>query len=179
MNFCCESNDREPTEHLPAINSCESFSLKAVYSRSQTSAENFVYSACEGAACKDIEAYFDSPSVQSKSLDDLLRRSDIAAVIIAVAIDVAPVLIKKALAAGKHVLSEKPIAPDLNTARSLVDYSQEMKGVLWGVGENFRFWDSVHQAAKIIKDLDANLLTFSVAAFSFTDSRNPFYHSEW
>ncbi|CEJ57514.1 hypothetical protein PMG11_06205 [Penicillium brasilianum] len=166
-------------EHLPAIKACQSFSLKAVYSRSQSSAESFVAVACEGEANEDVEAYFDSPSTPSKSLDNLLRRDDIVAVIVAVAIDVAPELIKKALAAGKHVLSEKPIAPDLNTARSLVNYSQQLKDVLWGVGENFRFWNSVHRAAEIIKDLDANLLTFSVTAYSFTDAKNPFYHSDW
>jgi predicted dehydrogenase len=138
-----------------------------------------VAAAREGEASKDVEAYFDSPSVPSKSLDDLLRRDDIAAVIIAVAIDVSPLLIKKALAAGKHVLSEKPIAPDLKIAQSLADYSRQMKDVLWGVGENFRFWNSVHRAAKIIEDLDADLLTFSVTAYSFTDPKNPFYHSGW
>ncbi|GLI76570.1 hypothetical protein PoHVEF18_004843 [Penicillium ochrochloron] len=166
-------------EHLPAIKACQFFTLKAVYSRSQNSAESFVAAACEGGASEDVEAYFDSPSASSKSLDDLLRRDDIAAVIVAVAIDVSPVLIKKALAAGKHVLSEKPIAPDLDIAQSLVDYSQQTNDVLWGVGENFRFWNSVHRAAKIIEDLDANLLTFSVTAYSFTDAKNPFYHSDW
>lgn len=131
-------------------------------------------------AGEGAEGYFDSPSVASKSLDDLLRRDDIAAVIIAVAIDAAPELIKKALGAGKHVLSEKPIAPDVKTAQSLIDYHrQQTKEVLWAVGENFRFWNSVHKAAKIIKDLNANLVTFSVTAFSFTDAKNPFFHSDW
>ncbi|KAB8203057.1 hypothetical protein BDV34DRAFT_200015 [Aspergillus parasiticus] len=163
-------------EHLPAIKSCPSLSLKAVYSRSQTSAESFAATAGE-----DIEAYFESPSVQSKSLDDLLQRQDIAAVIIAVAITAAPDLIQKALAAGKHVLSEKPIAPDVETAQKLMDYHHQQMhgGVLWGVGENFRFWDPVHQAAKILTEMGGSLVTFSVTAYSFTDSKNPFYHTDW
>lgn len=150
--------------------------MKAVYSRSQTSAESFV-----AAAGEDAEAYFDSPSVQCKSLDDLLQRQDIVAVIIAVAITAAPDLIKKALAAGKHVLSEKPIAPDVETAHRLIDYHHQptIGGVLWGVGENFRFWDSVHKAVRILKDMGGSLVTFSVTAYSFTDSQNPFYHSDW
>lgn len=132
------------------------------------------------AAGEDSEAYFDSPSAPSKSLDDLLRRDDIAAVIVCVAIDVSPELIKKALRAGKHVLSEKPIAPDLKTARSLIDfYQKEIKDVLWGVAENFRFWKSVHEAAKIIKGLNANLVTFSINSYSFVNADNPFYHSDW
>ncbi|PIG89930.1 oxidoreductase [Aspergillus arachidicola] len=164
------------TEHLPAIKSCPSLSLKAVYSRSQTSAERFAATAGE-----DIEAYFESPSVQSKSLDDLLQRQDIVAVIIAVAITAAPDLIQKALAAGKHVLSEKPIAPDVETAQRLMDYhhQQTKGGVLWGVGENFRFWDSVQKAARILTEMGGSLVTFSMTAYSFTDSKNPFYHSDW
>jgi predicted dehydrogenase len=151
------------------------FNLKAVYSRSQISAEAFV-----AAHCENTEAYFNTPSVPSKSLDDLLDRDDITAVIIAVAINVAPELIKKALAAGKNVLSEKPIAPDVKTAQMLIDYHhQYASNLIWGVGENFRFWNSVNDVAKIISDLNANLLTFSVTAYSFMDSKNPFYHSDW
>lgn len=88
--------------------------LKAIYSRSQISAENFI-----AAASSNAEAYFDSPSIPSKSLDSLLQRDDIAAVIVCVAINVSPEVIKKALHAGKHVLSEKPIAPDLKNCSEL------------------------------------------------------------
>ncbi|KAL3482793.1 hypothetical protein BJX62DRAFT_231441 [Aspergillus germanicus] len=162
-------------EHLPAIKACPSLSLRAVYSRSQASAEKLATEAGE-----DVDAYFDSPSVPSKALDDLLSRADITAVIIAVAIPVSPDLIKKALAAGKHVLSEKPIAPDVGIARELIEYHRQQEGgVLWAVGENFRFWDSVHRAASILKEMRGSLVTFSVTAFSFTDAENPFYHSDW
>ncbi|KAL2811609.1 hypothetical protein BJX63DRAFT_444028 [Aspergillus granulosus] len=162
-------------EHLPAIKLCPSLSLKAVYSRSQTSAENFV-----AAADEEIEAYFDSPGIPSKSLDDLLKRDDIAAVIIAVAIPVAPDIIKRALAAGKHVLSEKPIAPDVKTARELMEYHhKQTTSVIWAVGENFRFWESVHKAVSILTEMRGSLITFSVTAYSFMDATNPYYHSDW
>jgi predicted dehydrogenase len=163
------------TEHLPAIKACPSMSLRAVYSRSQASAEKLAAEAGEG-----VDTYFDSPSVSSKSLDALLSRADIAAVIIAVAIPVSPELIKKALRAGKHVLSEKPIAPEVKIARELIDHHrQQARGVLWAVGENFRFWEPVHKAASILKQMGGSLVTFSVTAFSFTDVENPFYHSDW
>lgn len=110
----------------------------------------------------------------------MLRRDDIAAVVIAVAISASPGIIKRALGAGKHVLSEKPIAPDVQTAKSLIEYHQkEARDVLWGVAENFRFWASVDKAAQIIQGLSANLVTFSVTAYSFADAKNPFYNSEW
>ncbi|KAL3455861.1 hypothetical protein BJX64DRAFT_297162 [Aspergillus heterothallicus] len=166
-------------EHLPAIKSCSLLSLKAVYSRSQSSAESFI--ADSGA---DATAYFDSSSTPSKSLDDLLQREDIEAVIIAVAINAAPDLIKKALAAGKHVMSEKPIAPDVETAEELIEYhdrlaQQQSKPVLWAVGENFRFWNPVQRAAGILKQMGGRLVMFSVTAYSFTDATNPYFASDW
>ncbi|GKZ86191.1 hypothetical protein AnigIFM56816_001243 [Aspergillus niger] len=142
-------------EHLPALSSCPSFNLKAIYSRSQKSAESLA-----AAAGENTEAYFDSPSVPSKSLDDLLQRKDITAVVIAVAINVAPDLIRKALSAGKHILSEKPIAPGVQTACELMRYHQQhARGVLWGVAENFRFWQSVQKAADMLRNMGGSLVT--------------------
>lgn len=132
------------------------------------------------AAGEDVDSYFDSPTKPSQSLDDLFRRDDIAGVIIAVAIPAAPDLIKRALAAGKHVLSEKPIAPDVKTARELIDYHHRQTDKLqWAIGENFRFWESVDKAASTLKNMHGSLVTFSVTAYTFTDAENPFYHSDW
>lgn len=50
---------------------------------------------------------YSEDSEEGKSLDDLLARSDIKAVTIALPIKNQPEYIKKALLAGKHVLSEK------------------------------------------------------------------------
>jgi len=109
----CKFDDTDPpSEHMPAIQACDSLSLKAIYSRSEASATALAKSA-------DVDAYFDSPKSPSKSLDDLLQRKDIHAVIIALPILVQPAIIKKALSAGKHVLSEKPIATDVATAEGL------------------------------------------------------------
>lgn len=46
----------------------------------------------------------------------------------------------KALAAGKHVLSEKPGAPNVKAACQLLEaYLPCSKHQVWGVSENWRF----------------------------------------
>ena len=71
----------------------------AVWSRSLKSAESV-----RGDA---KVALYSEDSGEGKSLDDLLARSDIKAVTIALPIKNQPEYIRKALLAGKHVLSEK------------------------------------------------------------------------
>ena len=80
---------------------------------------------------------------------------------------VQPDYIRKALKAGKHVLSEKPIAKDLATARRLLDwYYSAIEGKdsgvgTWSVAENFRFIESFAYAAKQMREMR------SVLGFSF------------
>ena len=62
------------TEHLPAVLDTPDFSLKAIYSRSLTSAQKL-----EGVPT-GVDLYSGDSSA---TLDDLLARSDIQAVIIA------------------------------------------------------------------------------------------------
>ena len=44
-------------------------------------------------------------------------------------------LIRRAIAAGKHVLAQKPLAPDLTSARAVVDEA-ERSGVTLAVNQN-------------------------------------------
>ena len=55
---------------------------------------------------------------------ELLAREDVLVVDIATHPDVRPPLIEAALKAGKHVLSQKPLALDLATARRLADLAE-------------------------------------------------------
>lgn len=87
--------------------------------------------------------------------------------ILALPILVQPEYIEAALAAGKHVLSEKPIAKDLERAQDLLQYYNSQKvegGATWGVAENFRFLDSFVHAKKEIEKL-GRVLGFRVKVF--------------
>lgn len=65
-----------------------------------------------------------------------------------------PSYIRAALRAGKHVLSEKPIAGDLNTARTLLSEYQALETKpLWGVAENWRFLGKFTRVAEEVRKL--------------------------
>ncbi|KAK5053848.1 hypothetical protein LTR84_001810 [Exophiala bonariae] len=164
-------------EHLPAIRSVSNLSLKAVYSRSQKSAEALAKMAGDG-----VEAYFEIPSTADRNLDVLLARCDIEAVSVAVSISKSPDLIRKSLEAGKSVLSEKPIAPTVSIAQDLVELynkQRQAKQILWAVGENFRFWNSINRAAGIIRKLEATILTFRCEIYHFIGVEDKYFHSDW
>lgn len=79
-----------------------------------------------------------------------------------------PEYIEAALAAGKHVLSEKPIAADIQRAEQLISYYKSDKvkgGATWGIAENFRFLDSFEYGAKEVQKL-GRILGFRVKMFA-------------
>lgn len=126
------------------MQACSNLALKAIYSRSLKSATAL------GEKAGGVDLYSDDAGA-GKTYHDLLLRTDIQAVIIALPVLSQPEYIEAALLAGKHVLSEKPIAADLTTAKKLIDFYHDHRGksnVLWGVAENFRFMGSFNFAAQ-------------------------------
>ena len=111
---------------------------------------------------------------------DLLRREDIDAIIICLPILLQPELIKKALSAGKHVLSEKPIAKDVATAEALLAwYNKSAPSRIWAVAENLRILEPITYAVSKLKEIGGELTTFRVDWFQLMDESNKFYHTEW
>jgi predicted dehydrogenase len=164
------------TDHFPAIKLCSLLSLKAIYSRSRTSAE----SAVKDAGVENIEIYSDSPEQPSQTLSALLARTDIQAVIIALPILVQPEVIWKCMAAGKHILSEKPIAKDVTTARALLDLYQPLsRDIIWAVGENFRLWPEVEKAFGILQKSDSKLVTFSIDFSTLVNQSDKYFQTDW
>ena len=147
--------------------------LKAIWSRSLKSAKTLE------ANEKEVELYSED-SEAGKTLDDLLRRSDISAIIIALPILNQPEYIRKALLAGKHVLSEKPIAENLADARKLIDwYRKEIapSKITWAVAENQRYLNDFHQAAEEIAK-SGRILGFRVRVEFLVDG-GKYYETEW
>ena len=81
-----------------------------------------------------------------------------------------PGYIKTALSAGKHVLSEKPIAPTIKDAEELIQWYHaniDTTKVTWGVAENFRYMNSFDYAHEQIQKL-GRILNFRVRAYTLT-----------
>ncbi len=145
-----------------------------MYSRSQKSADALAAKS-RGAA----ETYFDSPTVAGRSLADLLARDDITAVIVCLPILTQPEVIKKALQAGKHVLSEKPIAGDAAAAEALTKWHVALPGApIWAVAENFRFMKTLEMAADTIKEIGGELVTFHLSSSTLVKEDNRFWNTE-
>lgn len=160
-------------EHLPAVEASGHLTLKAVYSRSVKSARALQTSEA-------IDIYSDDSGV-GKTYYDLLLRPDIHAVIIALPIPSQPEYIEAALAAGKYVLSEKPVAKDIETARNLIAYSKSDKvtgGARWAVAENFRFLDSFEYGRQEVRKL-GKVLGFRIKMFANVQRGGKYFETPW
>jgi glucose-fructose oxidoreductase len=90
---------------------------------------------------------------------------------------VQPEFIRKALLAGKHVLSEKPIAKDIATAQELLQWYQtniDTSKIFWSVGENFRYLTKFIFAAEQVRTL-GKVLNFRVNVHNLVKADNKYY----
>ncbi|KAL5335388.1 hypothetical protein BJX70DRAFT_401595 [Aspergillus crustosus] len=163
-------------QHLPALKETSDLTLKAIYSRSLKSAQGLA----EGLTGVDL--YSDDLG-DGKSYGDLLKRDDIEAVILVLPIPAQPEYIKKALAAGKHVLSEKPIAKDLATAQDLISWYSDKANVdrsktLWGVAENYRFMRKWLKTAEEVQKL-GGVKAFRVLVRSYVGTEGRYFNTPW
>lgn len=124
----------------------------AVYSRSQKSANSVVEAVNSAAgASTTVDVYSDEKP--GHGLDELLQRPDIEAVIVLLPILVGPDVVRKCLAAGKHVLAEKPIAKDVATGSALIaDYENTYvpRNLVYSVAEQFRYDTGFVKASEIV-----------------------------
>jgi hypothetical protein len=152
----------------PAVLATPLLSLKAIYSRSLKSAKET--SELLPASHSAVDLYSED-SGPGKSFKDVLSRSDIVGVIIALPIRNQPEFIEAALTAGKHVLAEKPVGPDVESAKKLISWYREIaaeKKVTWAVAEQFRFlpkyvWAS-EQARTLGKVIGFNFKVFQLCS---------------
>ncbi|RFU79662.1 hypothetical protein TARUN_2529 [Trichoderma arundinaceum] len=166
------------SSHQPAVLKCELFSLVAVYSRSLKSAQETASLIPDSVTKPDLYAEDAGPN---KSYQDLLQRDDISAVIIALPILTQPSFIEAALAAGKHVLAEKPIAKDVPAARALIANAQRIcstSNATFAVAENVRFYPSFAYAAGEAAKL-GKVHNFSVRVLWRIEPDNKWFNTAW
>jgi predicted dehydrogenase len=153
--------------HIPAMMQLgpDVFQVVAVCSRTKKSAQ---------ACAADIPYAVDITT----ETDALLEREDIDAIDLILPIDLMPGMTAKALTSGKHILSEKPVAPDVASGRQLLaQYTGER---VWMVAENQRYHDTFVKAAELVKDgtIGRPLLGNWIVHIPFTPG-NPYYGTAW
>ena len=157
--------------------------LKAFYSRSEETASTFA-SECKNLGFEGFDIYSDETSQPGRHLDDLLKREDIKAVIVLLPIPIQPDMIRRCFAAGKHVLSEKPIAKDVHTGRILLeDYKKKYadQNLVFNVAEQFRFMESAELARKWLVDEKAvgKLMQVHVRIWRNIKPGGKYYETAW
>lgn len=155
--------------------------MKAIYSRSKASASTLVEEA-KKLGYPDVVLYSeDSPG---HTLDDLLKQDDIKAVVIVLPILVQPDIIRRCLAAGKHVLSEKPLAKDTKTSRSLIEDYKKLyapKGLIFSVAEQFRFMKEFEAARKWIVEEAAigDIVQLHLRIWRYQPPEGKYFDTPW
>lgn len=87
-------------------------------------------------------------------------------------------MIRKALSAGKHVLSEKPVAKDVATARSLLEYRAALPSPpVWAVAENFRFQQGLQYAAAKVAEVGGKVVTFHLRMNGFVRETDKYFNT--
>jgi predicted dehydrogenase len=154
--------------HLPALQALgDTFEIVAISSRTPESAAQF-----NAKLSAPVDVYHD--------MADLLARDDIEAVDLALPITAMPAAIEAALAAGKHVISEKPAAPDVATGQRLLASYARYPDQVWMVAENYRYEAPFVKAREIVTSgtLGRPVLA-DWAIYVGMRPGNKFYHTAW
>jgi predicted dehydrogenase len=153
-----------------------------VYSRSETSARDLAAAAAVSLGLDTPPAIYHD-GTKSTDLDALLARSDIAAVIVVLPITSQPDIVLKALEAGKHVISEKPVAADVKQGLHLIkeyNLKYKPKGLIWRVAENFEAEPGFRAAgAAIAAGKIGEVIFFKTVVVNYIDKESKWYKTPW
>lgn len=157
------------TAHVPAILAQpDRFRVTAVCSRSLASAQ-----ALADLLPESVPIFTD--------LADLLAYDEIDAVDLVLPIHLLPDAVAASLAAGRHVISEKPIAPTVAQAQALIHQKlSEHPETVWMVAENWRYEPSFSAAAQAVAAGEIGRpVTFDWSMQLPVQQGNPYYGTEW
>jgi predicted dehydrogenase len=154
--------------HVPAIQTLgDAFEIAAVHSRTRAKAEALAAQISPAPAVVD-------------DLAALLAQEDIDAVDLVLPIQTMPGVVKQALDAGKHVISEKPAAPDVATGRDLLAFYAKCPDQVWMVAENWRYESAFTHAADLIQAGEIGQpVTCHWVLHTDMGPSNKYYHTAW
>ncbi len=125
--------------HAPSLLELgDAVEIAAVHSRTRASAETVAESIPY-----DVDIYTD--------IGMLLADESVEAVDIVLPIPMLPEVVFQALAAGKHVFSEKPIAQTVAEGQALIAACRPFGDRVWMVGENWRYEEAFQAAARALQ----------------------------
>uniref|UniRef100_A0A7S4K0N3 Gfo/Idh/MocA-like oxidoreductase N-terminal domain-containing protein n=1 Tax=Odontella aurita TaxID=265563 RepID=A0A7S4K0N3_9STRA len=148
------------------------FDTKAVWSRRKEPAEILA-----------AKLHCDAFSGES-DLEALMARADIDAFIVALPLDVQPKFIIRLLNTGKHILSEKPIAPTVAEAKKLIEEYQTIRkqkpSLIWSVAENFRYEPGIRKAASLVRQNEiGEVIMMNLIVKNPFLPNNPYLNTAW
>jgi predicted dehydrogenase len=168
--------------YLPGLHANQA-SLVAVYSRSLKSATETLDEAKKlpGLVSPAIGIYNDEQP--GHGVDELFKRDDVKYVVVALPTLVQPGIVLKALAAGKHVVMEKPVAKDIQASEELIaeyEATYKSQGLILAVAEQFRFDAGIDQARQIVASGSiGELATVHARIWQLVVPGNPYYETDW
>jgi predicted dehydrogenase len=113
------------------------------------------------------------------SAEALFALPQLDAVLVSLPIDQQPRYVLKALAAGKAVLSEKPVGPSYAAGKALVLAAKRYKQP-WMVAENFAYMPHILQAeAWLTAGRLGDVRLAEVTQMNVLDEKVPFFHTAW
>lgn len=156
--------------HAPVLQQLSQANIRcvAVWSRSFDNAASLARKVGNGAMPTD-------------SWQEILESPHIDAVILSTPIDVQGDMVLQALQAGKHVLSEKPLAVSMDQAHALVEEYEaafEDKGLVWNVAGDYRYAQAVRLSHKAMDEIGKPFLVSLKVRAPFLKS-SPFSEAMW
>jgi predicted dehydrogenase len=113
------------------------------------------------------------------SAEELFLLPEVDAVLLSLPIDSLPRYVLRCLAAGKPVLSEKPVAPSVREGRRLLRAAARHEPP-WVVAENFEFMSHASKLKRWIEGGELGRVRLvEVTQITRMDSRNPYFASDW
>lgn len=140
-----------------------------------------VYSRTAANAAAIAERFPNTPRIYT-DLAALLADPESEAVDIVLPIPVLADTIRQALAAGKHVISEKPIAATIHEARELLTHYDQIyrDSLAWMVAENWRFEAGFLRAGEIVQQGQIGKpLSFGWNIHVALTPENKYYGTTW
>jgi predicted dehydrogenase len=111
--------------------------------------------------------------------EELIALPEVEAVLVSLPIDLQPEYVLKALAAGKPVASEKPVAGSVKQGKRLIKAAARYR-TPWLVAENYAFLPAVARLERWLEQGKlGDVRLVQVNQLGWVDAKNPYFHTAW